>query len=151
MSMGFSRKEYWSGLPFSPPGDLLTEGPNPYLLHWQVDFSPLSHLGSPLLSLQMFKYLPIMYNTLALNKQCYSLFQNIQRHPTICYLFPLCTVIFRVVQVDIFSSISGHTIFFSCSVACFIYATNISKKLQNTQMERTQKPQFLGVYSVYIV
>ena len=25
MSMGFSRQEYWSGLPFPPPGDL----PNP--------------------------------------------------------------------------------------------------------------------------
>ena len=25
LSMGFSRQEYWSGLPFSPPGDL----PNP--------------------------------------------------------------------------------------------------------------------------
>ena len=25
LSMGFSRKEYWSGLPFPPPGDL----PNP--------------------------------------------------------------------------------------------------------------------------
>ena len=23
LSMGFSRQEYWSGLPFSPPGDLL--------------------------------------------------------------------------------------------------------------------------------
>ena len=22
LSMGFSRQEYWSGLPFSPPGDL---------------------------------------------------------------------------------------------------------------------------------
>ena len=22
LSMGFSRKEYWSGLPFPPPGDL---------------------------------------------------------------------------------------------------------------------------------
>ena len=23
MSMGFSRQEYWSGLPFPPPGDLM--------------------------------------------------------------------------------------------------------------------------------
>ena len=26
LSMGFSRQEYWSGLPFSPPGDLLDPG-----------------------------------------------------------------------------------------------------------------------------
>ena len=32
LSMGFSRQEYWSGSPF-PPGDLLTQGSNPCLLH----------------------------------------------------------------------------------------------------------------------
>ena len=26
LSMGFSRQEYWSGLPFLPPGDLLDPG-----------------------------------------------------------------------------------------------------------------------------
>ena len=40
LSMEFSRQEYWSGLPFSPPGDLpnpgifSTQGPNPCLLHF---------------------------------------------------------------------------------------------------------------------
>ena len=36
LSMGFSRKEYWSGLPFPPPGDL----PNPdqiWVSVWQED------------------------------------------------------------------------------------------------------------------
>ena len=32
-SMGVSRQEYWSGLPFPPPGDLPTQGWNPRLLH----------------------------------------------------------------------------------------------------------------------
>ena len=36
LSMGFSRQEYWSGLPFPPPGDL----PN-------LSSLPLAHLGSP--------------------------------------------------------------------------------------------------------
>ena len=45
--MEFSGKEYWSGLPFPTPGDLLTQGLNPCLLHWQVDSLLLSHLGSP--------------------------------------------------------------------------------------------------------
>ena len=31
----FSRQEYWSGLPFPPPGDLPDPG-NPHLLPWQV-------------------------------------------------------------------------------------------------------------------
>ena len=32
LSMGFSRQEYWSGQPFSPPGDLPQPGSNPNLL-----------------------------------------------------------------------------------------------------------------------
>ena len=47
LSMGFSRQEYWSGLPFPSPRIFLTQGSNLHLLHWQVDTSPLSHLGSP--------------------------------------------------------------------------------------------------------
>ena len=36
LSMGISRQEYSSGLPFPSPGDLSTQGSNPRLLHWQV-------------------------------------------------------------------------------------------------------------------
>ena len=51
LSMGFSRQDYWSGLPFPPPGYL----PNPEikpvslmsLLHWQADSLPLAPLGKP--------------------------------------------------------------------------------------------------------
>ena len=32
-SMGFSRQEYWSGLPFPLPGDLPDPGMNQHLLH----------------------------------------------------------------------------------------------------------------------
>ena len=32
LSMGFSRQEYWSGLPFSPPGDLPNPGIEPVSL-----------------------------------------------------------------------------------------------------------------------
>ena len=37
--LGFSRQEYWSILPFSPPGIFPTQGWNPHLLHllhWQA-------------------------------------------------------------------------------------------------------------------
>ena len=46
LSMEFSRQEYWNGLPFPPPGDVLGPGIAPVsaaLLHWQVD-SPLTPL-----------------------------------------------------------------------------------------------------------
>ena len=49
LSMGFSRQEYWSELPFPSPGKL----PNPgvenllCLLYWQADYFPLVPPGSP--------------------------------------------------------------------------------------------------------
>ena len=48
--MGFSRQEYWSGLPFSSPGIFLTQGSNPCLLcllHCRQILHLLSHQGSP--------------------------------------------------------------------------------------------------------
>ena len=51
LSMGFSRKEYRSGLPFPLPKYLPDPGIKPaslHLLSWQVCSLPLSHLGSPI-------------------------------------------------------------------------------------------------------
>ena len=39
--MGFSRQEYWSGLPFPPPEDR-TQVSYISLLHWQVGSLPIS-------------------------------------------------------------------------------------------------------------
>ena len=36
-SMGFSRQEYWSGLPFPSPGDLPNPGIKPESPAWQLD------------------------------------------------------------------------------------------------------------------
>ena len=46
LSMGFSRQEYWSGLPFPSPEDLPTPGIKPWSPTWQAD-SLLSYEGSP--------------------------------------------------------------------------------------------------------
>ena len=46
---GFSRQEYWSGLPCPPPGNLPDPETQPLslcLLPWQVGSLPLAHLGS---------------------------------------------------------------------------------------------------------
>ena len=63
LSMGISRQEYWSGLPFPPPEDL----PDPgiklcllRLLHWQAGSLPLSHLG-PLLFQNSGLSWPLLY------------------------------------------------------------------------------------------
>ena len=45
LSMGFSKQEYWSGLPFPPPGDVPNAGIESMSLeslHWQADSLPLS-------------------------------------------------------------------------------------------------------------
>ena len=47
--MGFSRQEYWNGLPFPPPGDIPDPGIKPVSLAspaLQVDPLLLSHLGN---------------------------------------------------------------------------------------------------------
>ena len=45
-SVGFSRQEYWSGLPFPPPGDLPNPGIELKSSALQVDSLPLSHQGN---------------------------------------------------------------------------------------------------------
>ena len=46
LSMGFSRQEYWSGLPFPSPGDLPDPRIKPESPSLQAESLPLSHLGS---------------------------------------------------------------------------------------------------------
>ena len=47
LSMGFSRQEYWSGLPCPPPGDLPNPGMEPGSPAFLEDSLLLSHQGSP--------------------------------------------------------------------------------------------------------
>ena len=46
-SMGFSRQEYWSGLPFPSPGDLPNPGIEPGSPALQTDASPYKPPGKP--------------------------------------------------------------------------------------------------------
>ena len=51
LSMGFSRQEYWSGLPFPSPGDLPNPGivpVSPVVPALQADYLLLSHWRGPL-------------------------------------------------------------------------------------------------------
>ena len=47
-SMGFPRQEYWSGLPFPPPGHLPDPGIKPVSPTLQADSLPLNHQRSPI-------------------------------------------------------------------------------------------------------
>ena len=48
LPMGFSRQEYWSGLPCPPPGDLPDSGIEPTSPALQMDPLPLSCQGNPI-------------------------------------------------------------------------------------------------------
>ena len=59
LSMGFSRQEYWKGLPFPPPGDLPDPGMkplSPVSSALQADSLPFSHWGSPKTEILCEKY-----------------------------------------------------------------------------------------------
>ena len=47
LSMGFSRKEYWSGLPFLSPEDLSNPGTEPRFPALEADSLPFELQGSP--------------------------------------------------------------------------------------------------------
>ena len=47
LSVGFPRREYWSGVPFPAPGDLPNPGIEPKFSASQADSLPLNHEGSP--------------------------------------------------------------------------------------------------------
>ena len=49
LSMGFSRKEYWNGLPCPPPGDLPNPWMEPRSPALQTDSSPAELTGKPAL------------------------------------------------------------------------------------------------------
>ena len=54
LSMGFSRQEYWSGLPCPPPRDPphpRMEPSSPVSPALQVDSLPLSHQGNPIIAI----------------------------------------------------------------------------------------------------
>ena len=55
LSMGFSRQEYWSGLPWPPAGDLLNPGFKPRPPALQVDSLPTKPPGKPLGSIHLLK------------------------------------------------------------------------------------------------
>ena len=65
-SMGFSGQEYWSGLPFSTPGDLPDPGiepTSPTSPALQVDSLLLSHRGSPKKAIHVLKTAPRYTNS----------------------------------------------------------------------------------------
>ena len=58
LSVGFSRQEYWSGLPFPSPGDLPCPGTEPGSPALQADSLPLAPPGKPKVCFTYCHFLP---------------------------------------------------------------------------------------------
>ena len=67
-SMGFSRQEYWSGLPFLCPEDLPESGIEPRSSASQADSLPFEQLGKPPCKVTIRQLKKKGYRTLALNE-----------------------------------------------------------------------------------
>ena len=85
LSMGFSKQEYWSGLPCPPPRDLLDPGIEPKSPALQADSLPLSHQGSPIPWINKNKYI-ISWNQCWGNKDLKDIYQ-------FCSVAQLCPAI----------------------------------------------------------
>ena len=73
LSMGFSKQEYWNGLPCPYPGDLPDPGIKPTslcLLHWQAGSLPLAPSGKPFGRLHTGKCLRGSLSTLDSGGEC---------------------------------------------------------------------------------
>ena len=77
-SMGFSRQEYWSRLPFPSPGALPDPGIEPGSPALQADSlpseppgKPLDALGKSLVSDKLFYYIACATSTLCDNSLCF--------------------------------------------------------------------------------
>ena len=71
LSMGFSRQEYWSGLPFSSPGDLLDSGIEPRSPALQRILYHIGRQGNSHLVLNERFFLTAKYASNFLNKKSY--------------------------------------------------------------------------------
>ena len=80
MSMEFSRQEYWSGLPFSSPGDLSDPGIEPGSPAVQVDSLLPETTGKPYLfgyMLKMFQFIFLIYKYIQVLKIIQKILDNI--------------------------------------------------------------------------
>ena len=106
LSMGFSRQEYWSGLPFPSPGDLPDPGSNPGLPHCRQTLYNLRHQRSPVYTILPYReaYIYFLFPHLSLSTQILfecSLALLLVSCVFILYCFPLSLFIsFKLCNYD---------------------------------------------------
>ena len=138
LSMGFSRQEYWSGLPFPSPGDLPDPGIKPRSPDCRQILDHLSHQGSPFhdsawlysYSLQSFWNHVIGFMTSHHKNEEMRLFVHFFRKHTFCAFFHR-NILWNTRQSDVL-----HTFFHSRSsaespsLAALFTSDNVSKYIK---------------------
>jgi len=72
--MGFSRQEYWSGLPFPSPGDL----PDPGIEPWSPTLEADALTSEPPGKIVLYIYSTLIFNIVSLNvNHCFLVLKNI--------------------------------------------------------------------------
>ena len=116
LSMGFSRKECWNGLPCTAPGDLPDPGIKPVFLcflHWQVGSFPTSATWEAFISVQSLSHVRLFATPWTLAHQAalsitssWSLLKLMSiasvlpsNHLTLCHPFLLLPSIFLSIRV----------------------------------------------------
>ena len=95
LSMGFSRQEYWSGLPFLPPEDLFNPGIEPASPSLQADSLPSEPPGKAI-----YKYICFMFHVWSFNSlRFFSSFVSLVLLFLLSMLKSLCTFMFRFLVV----------------------------------------------------
>ena len=74
-SMEFSRQEYWSGLPFPSPGDLLDPGIEPGSPAWQAGSLPSESPGKSFLHILSYIFFKMFLKSIQVKKYIKTLVQ----------------------------------------------------------------------------
>ena len=116
--LGFSKQEYWSGLPFPSPGDLPDPGIEPKSPTMQADTLTSAPPGKPLLSLksgQLYFQCPDFF----LNNICKHLKANRKRSKWPLSCFQSYAFVFLKIQADKSSIVDCNSFFLlnSCKLS----------------------------------
>ena len=86
LSMGFTRQEYWSGLPFPSPGDLPDSGIEPQSPSLQTDSLPSEPPGNPVLLIRVPDY-SLLYTSPWLGRFLCSVSPQLMHEESCCRLY----------------------------------------------------------------
>ena len=135
-SMGFSRQEYWRGLPFPSPGDLPSPGIEPAPPALQMGSLPLSHQESPMRILPQYKQMmcPLANASLFISSSAPTTPTSGNHHSTLGFCEPHC--------------FKFHIWVRSCSICLSVSGLFHMMPSRFIHVSHSRCPSFLGLNSI---